>query len=780
MSNKKLNIALLSSHLEDEYAKTLCKGAMIAAEEMDVNLFIIPGRYFDSNYEDKERTKYKYQYDTLFSYVNSQSVDGLIIMTETIGSTWSYERKSELLSRFGDLPVINIGPDMEGHFCVKFDNKTGLREGIEHLIKEHNRKKIGFLSGPVTNKDAVERLQVYKDTLSANGMEISENLIEYGAFTEACTEQTKKLIQNNPDIDAIVFSNDRMAIGGYTAISELGLKVGTDISVIGFDDSPEAISVNPKLTTIRADAVEIGYRSLMEVMNLIQFGRMKNPVVDSRLIIRGSCGCRKNGSYADSTDFIKELLEAPEIMLASNITDFIFENYNSSIPVNGYKLKLYSFFNMLIFKIGKNNIGSNEINDIIISRLDSIINSKFTEYVPIEKFFYALNMACRYTMLKNNIYSTTEKQIILSELFTNIYSHIATKYAVENTLHTNDIEYLSWLTNSLTRDMLLFVGSDKCYGSVSEKLSGIKMNSSYIFTFKNPIKHTQQHKWIPPEKIYLKSYHDMDKTGIVPLEKQKINTCDIFRNEYLPSDRQYTMVLSTLYSNEDQYGLFLCELDYEHFYYIAPITVQLCASIKTMNLITQQEITQQKLQQSLEQIKQNNVILDNISKSDELTEIYNRRGFFEMTQTIISDRRNFLKRAMIVFADMDCLKTINDKFGHDDGDFAIKKAAEILTCSFRSTDVVGRIGGDEFAAFALVDCNDYADNVRERINAKSNEVNANSGKPYYINMSLGICEFKCMPDVDIKKMLDIADEQLYIEKRNKLKKVLKVENNPVQ
>jgi DNA-binding LacI/PurR family transcriptional regulator len=640
MSNQKLNIALLSSHLEDEYAKTLCKGAMIAAEEMDVNLFIIPGRYFDSNYEDKERTKYKYQYDTLFSYVNSQSVDGLIIMTETIGSTWSYERKSELLRRFSDLPVINIGPDMEGHFCVKFDNKTGLREGIEHLIKEHKRKKIGFLSGPITNKDAVERLQVYKDTLTANGMEISDKLIAYGSFTDSCIEQTEKLIQDNPDIDAIVFSNDRMAIGGYTAISELGLKIGTDISVMGFDDSAEAISVSPKLTTVRADATEIGYRSLMEVMNLIQFGRMKKPVVDSRLIIRGSCGCRKNGSYADINDCMKKLLETPETMLASNITDFIFENYNSSLPVNSYKMSLYSFFNMLIFKIGKSNIQSNEISDNIISRLDSIINSKFTEYVPIENFFYALNMVCRYTMFKNSMYSTLEKQIILSELFTNIYSHITTRYAIENTLHTNDIEYLSWLTNSLTRDMLLFIGSDKCYGSVSKKLSGIKMKSSYIFTFKNPINHKRNQKWIPPEKIYLKSYHNTDKTEIIPTEKQKITTDDIFRNEYLPSDRQYTMVLSTLYSNEDQYGLFLCEIDYEHFYYIAPITVQLCASIKTMNLIAKQEITQKKLQQSLEKIKQNNVILDNISKSDELTEIYNRRGFFEMTQTIISDRRN--------------------------------------------------------------------------------------------------------------------------------------------
>lgn len=774
MNIKRKNIALFSTHLEDEYSKTLCKGAMIAAEEMDVNLFIIPGRYFDSNYEDKERTKYKYQYDTLFSYINSRSVDGLIIMTETIGSTWTYERKNNLLKRFGDLPVINIGPDMKNASCVKFDNKTGLRNGIEHIIKNHNRKTIAFLCGPMTNKDAVERLEAYKETLTANGMEIQERLIAYGSFADKCTNVTKKLIQDNPDIDAIIFSNDKLAIGGYEAMAELGIKPGSDISVMGFDDSQDAISLNPKLTTVRADATEIGYRSVCEIINLIEVGRMKNPVVDSLLIRRNSCGCKKNTSL-ENNDFMNSLLELPEGMLASKITDFIFENYRSSLPVNSYKMSVYNFFNLLIFKIVNTKRKNNEVDDDVLMKLDSLMSSKVTEYIPIEKFFYALNMICRYMLWKNENYNTTDKQLLLSELFTNIYSYITTRYALENSLHTDDIEYLSWMTNSLTRDMLLFVGSDKCYGSVTEKLAGIKMKSSYIFTFKEPLKHKKDQKWIPPEKIYLKSYHNLDKIETVPAERQEVDTIDIFRNRYLPNERQHTMVLSTLYSNEDQYGLFLCEIDYNHFYYIAPVTVQLCASIKTMYLIKKQKVTQEQLQESLEKIKQNNVILDNISKSDELTGIYNRRGFFEMAQAVIYDKGNTGKRAIIVFADMDCLKVINDKFGHDDGDFAIKKTAEILTGSFRTTDIVGRIGGDEFAAFALVDCNDYANNVRSRIIKKSNEVNSSSEKPYYINMSVGICEFQCNPDVDIKQMLDLADAQLYTEKRTKTKKILKYE-----
>lgn len=770
---KRINIALLASHLEDDYAKTVCRGAMIGASELDSNLFIIPGRYFDSNYEDKERTQYQYQYDTLFSYVNSLSVDVLIIMMETIGSTWSYEQKIALLNRFDNIPVINIGPDIENYCCVKFDNKTGLRDGIEHIIKHHNRKKIGFVSGPLTNKDAVERLQVYKDTMDANNMEYTDNSISYGYFSDYSIEATEELLDKNPDIDAIVFSNDKMAMGGYQVMAKRGIKPGSDISVMGFDDTQSAISLNPKLTTVRADAIEIGYRSVIEAVNLIKSGEIKNPVVNSRLIIRGSCGCKKNSFSSENNKDIEKIFSLQPYQLPENVTEFIFENYKSSLPVSDYKMCIFNFIHILINKIMKNDLMEDEIDEDLLSTLNVIIESNVIDYVPIEKFFFSLDIIYRYVITNNADYRELEHKLILNQVFTNIYCYITTRFAVENSLHTNDIEYLSWMTNSLTRDMLLFVGDDKCYGTVCEKLSAVKMKSSYIFTFNEPITHKKGEKWIPPETIYMKSYHNMHKTKIIPKDEQKINTIDIFRNRYLPDDRQYTMVLSALYSNEEQYGLLLCELDYEHFYYIAPITVQLCAAIKTMNLIKTQEMIQSQLKESLEKIKQNNIILDNISKSDELTGIYNRRGFFEMAQTIIGNLNNSGKRAVVVFADMDCLKIINDKFGHDEGDYAIRKTAEILTNSFRNTDIVGRIGGDEFSAFAIVDCNNYADTVRERIKNKSEEVNSISNKPYYINMSVGVCEFECNSTVNIKEVLDIADEQLYNEKRRKHKKVFK-------
>lgn len=771
MLGKRLNIALFASHLEDDYAKTICKGAMIGAQQTDSNLFIIPGRYFDNDYEDKERTRCQYQYDTLFSYVNSHSIDVLIIMMETIGSTWSYQRKLDLIKPFDDVKIVNIGPEIEDYFYVKFDNKTGLREGIEHIIKKHKRKRIGFVSGPVTNKDAIERLQVYKDTLTANGMEVEENLIEYGLYSDYSVESTERLLAKNPDIDAIIYSNDKMAMGGYEAIEKKGLKIGKDISVMGFDDTKSAMTLNPKLTTVRADAVEIGYRAVLCGIDLVKGNPPHSHIVDSKLILRSSCGCAKSGAEENSKN---PMLSCSIDTLAETLASFTFEDLQTTLPIGDYKTYIENLFEIIISHVVSGDVNDEYIDADIVTLLDFLSDNGIYEYMSIDKFFYSMSTIMHYAEENIDIYKKTENITALSDFISGILCTMTTKFALEDSLHKHDLEYLSWMTNSLTRDMLSYVDSDeKSFGTVCEKFAAMNIDSSYIFTFGEPIIHKKGEVWNPPEKIYIKAYHNKSHVTVIPKNQQEIPTIDLFCNEHLPQDRQFTMVLSTLYSNTEQYGLMLSEMKYEQFYYIAPVTVQLCASIKSMYLIQQQEIIQQQLKETLEKIKQNNIILDNISKSDELTGVYNRRGFFEMAQRMACDKLNRGKHAIVVFADMDCLKVINDKFGHDEGDFSIKTIAEILSGSFRNTDIVGRIGGDEFAAFAIVECKNYADKVRERIKAKSEYINATSGKPYYINMSVGISEFECSPSVNVKDFLDIADEKLYLEKRNKVKVVFK-------
>ncbi len=154
-----------------------------------------------------------------------------------------------------------------------------------------------------------------------------------------------------------------------------------------------------------------------------------------------------------------------------------------------------------------------------------------------------------------------------------------------------------------------------------------------------------------------------------------------------------------------------------------------------------------------------------MSKIDELTRICNRRGFYLAAEALINSAPG--KVFLICYADMDGLKTVNDIYGHAEGDHSIKKAAECLSAMFGENAVVGRMGGDEFAAVILK--TDGIDEALLRARKKEfvDELNLTGKKPYSFDISLGIAECECSDSYDLKAAMDKADDLLYIEKNNK-------------
>ena len=137
------------------------------------------------------------------------------------------------------------------------------------------------MSGPKENTDANERLAYYKEALEENGLEFYPNMVAYGRFSEFCVDIVNDLIDRNEGkIDAICFANDMMCKGGYKAIERRGLRVGTDIAVTGYDDSEVALSLRPRLTTVRADASALGYRAVAEAVRMAKKEKVEDISVD--------------------------------------------------------------------------------------------------------------------------------------------------------------------------------------------------------------------------------------------------------------------------------------------------------------------------------------------------------------------------------------------------------------------------------------------------------------------------------------------------------------------
>ncbi len=159
--------------------------------------------------------------------------------------------------------------------------------------------------------------------------------------------------------------------------------------------------------------------------------------------------------------------------------------------------------------------------------------------------------------------------------------------------------------------------------------------------------------------------------------------------------------------------------------------------------------------------------LINLSLVDSLTGLNNRRGFFHLANQQLKVARRTANEALIIFVDVDDMKWINDTFGHKEGDRALIGTAEVLRSTFRESDILGRIGGDEFAVLALEADQDEAAEILERLSRALEQHNEAAGRDYRLSLSRGVVT--CPPDnpVPLEKLMAEADSRMYDHKRSK-------------
>jgi diguanylate cyclase (GGDEF)-like protein len=151
-----------------------------------------------------------------------------------------------------------------------------------------------------------------------------------------------------------------------------------------------------------------------------------------------------------------------------------------------------------------------------------------------------------------------------------------------------------------------------------------------------------------------------------------------------------------------------------------------------------------------------------LSLTDDLTGLHNRRGFLLLAEQEWKVARRAGVSCALVYADLDRLKETNDTYGQEAGDCLIRDAGRVLRATFRDADVVARLGGDEFVVFALA-CPPDAAAVRARLLTRCEELNRQAGRRAPLAMSIGVVP--CDPGAALNQLLARGDEAMYREKR---------------
>jgi diguanylate cyclase (GGDEF)-like protein/PAS domain S-box-containing protein len=160
--------------------------------------------------------------------------------------------------------------------------------------------------------------------------------------------------------------------------------------------------------------------------------------------------------------------------------------------------------------------------------------------------------------------------------------------------------------------------------------------------------------------------------------------------------------------------------------------------------------------------------LHNLSITDELTGLLNRRGFVTMAEKQLNIAERSKSKLYFLYADLDNLKNINDTLGHDAGDEIIVEVAKILNKTFRKSDIIGRLGGDEFSILQVeIPQKANIGSTIARLQKNIDQFNANHDKDYELSLSVGTVVYDPNTPLSLSKLISSADKLMYEEKKRK-------------
>ncbi len=344
---------------------------------------------------------------SVYKLINYDIIDAVVIHTDDFRSKQLLDELIIEISSHGT-PVILLKARDERCFCITNDYQESYQALIEHVIRDHGVTDTFYLAGrnaPEDEESAI-RIDCYKKALEANGLEFSDELVDYGDYWDVPTylAMERLLKKRGAPPRAIFCANDFMAIAVCAFMSEHGYSIPEDVIVTGFDGVPEAEYTIPQLTTCKENFDSLAEKTI-DILNKLFGGEEPPRLLVNKYInfLTESCGCPYGGSEA--REETKRLFEF--VHDSNSHDDFVFGWMNNALETKDFATFM-SHIPTLVLTTGYACFNSDfvsQVTDMEAGERDF----PFTDTLDIVMSYYAANTPEKKNFKRTEIIPSIEK-----------------------------------------------------------------------------------------------------------------------------------------------------------------------------------------------------------------------------------------------------------------------------------------------------------------------------------------------------------------------------------
>ena len=720
------SIGVLINGFDGSYQQGLLDGLRQAARRLGVHILCFPGS------ELANTTTFEREFNMLYELAARAELDGILSVTGSFIWSVAPEEAEEFFERYRDIPLVSIGRGLPGMPAVITDNRSGMTELVDHFIHDHGFRRIAFIGGPEHSVDARERQQVFVDCHKRAGISLDPDLILPGRFYHVSgQEAVERLIAEDRMPEAIIAANDEMALSAISALMEHGFRVPEDVAVAGFDDLGAQLRQSPSLSSVHQDIAEQALLGLEALLRRIEGEDL--PMETQRptwAILRRSCGCtgarlalNRHGSLWEDRGQAEADLDVLREALLADLSDPTTSVFQET-------------FERLARQARCAQTRSNDLRNVLTA-----LHKEAADHPEIDQ----PHLACSKLFEAQSWLAEFERLNLTDELLERLFPPWLLSYILRMRLPSS---------GTSLRTMLRLL---------REGLADFGVSNAYLVLY--------------PQITHLGDWRsgDLPAEGQLAMALRKGDALDVSNFGRFPIERLLPLPLFheeegvvytvlPLFQQIDHYGYLILDITRPLGIRIEPLREAIATLVTSTIMVNELTQAHDLLREDLDRAYENNQQLAILAEQDELTGLLNRRGFFSQAEGLQVNRTGSL---LLITADMDGLKFINDHFGHAAGDQALRDLAGLLKNTFRADDSVARLGGDEFAVLSRHYSPEIVARVRARIEARIAEYNASSPHDWELGVSLGFTEIPGNDKQSLEERLDLADRLLYEEKRRR-------------